>query len=201
VERVVTLPPAALALADVLNQYDPEQLARSIIATLALTAEQRQELEPTTSLSERLKRVLELLRTQAASPAPSALVRQPADAPPPAATASPEVAPALLSEEQRAARRASALASLAEGQSREAVVREIVHLGAVVDLGGVNGWLPLEEMSWSVLGHPSDGLRVGDKFQVMVLQFDAARGKVVVGRRQLLPDDRPPAQEGGGAAA
>ena len=54
-----------------------------------------------------------------------------------------------LLEQERAEQREKTWATLEEGQIRDGVVRSIKDFGAFVDLGGVDGLLPIGEMSWS----------------------------------------------------
>ncbi|MCA9546452.1 MAG: S1 RNA-binding domain-containing protein, partial [Myxococcales bacterium] len=78
---------------------------------------------------------------------------------------------------------------LAEGQVRAGVVKGLTHFGAFVRLGqGVEGLLPISEMSWARLGHPRELLAVGDHVQVMVLSFDPEAKKVRLGLKQLSED-------------
>lgn len=93
-----------------------------------------------------------------------------------------------IEEEQKLARERT-LASLAEGQIREGVVRRITDFGAFVDLGGgVDGLLHKSEMSWTRINHPSDVVKVGQKINVMVLKLNLEQGRVSLGLRQILPD-------------
>jgi len=91
-------------------------------------------------------------------------------------------------EEEREAQRKETLATLAEGQVREGVVRRITDYGAFVDIGGVDGLLHISEMSWTRIKHPSDVLKVGDELQVMVLKTNLDQGRISLGLRQILPD-------------
>ena len=94
----------------------------------------------------------------------------------------------LAVEEEQAALRKETLATLAEGQIRQGVVRRLTDYGAFVDLGGVDGLLHVSEMSWTRINHPSDAVKVGQKIQVMVLKMNLAEGRVSLGLRQILPD-------------
>ena len=53
-----------------------------------------------------------------------------------------------LLEQERAEQRERLWATLEEGQVHEGIVRSIKGFGAFVDLGGVDGLLPIGEMSW-----------------------------------------------------
>ncbi|MDH7602230.1 MAG: 30S ribosomal protein S1, partial [Armatimonadota bacterium] len=93
-----------------------------------------------------------------------------------------------VEEEQKEARERT-LASLAEGQIREGIVRRITDFGAFVDLGGgVDGLLHKSEMSWTRINHPSEVVKVGQKINVMVLKLNLEQGRVSLGLRQILPD-------------
>ena len=62
--------------------------------------------------------------------------------------------------------------TLEEGQVREGVVRSVKDFGAFVDIGGVDGLLPIGEMSWSRVNKADDLVRIGDKVTVKVLKID-----------------------------
>lgn len=93
-----------------------------------------------------------------------------------------------LLEEERESSKAQTLATLAEGQIREGIVKNITDYGAFVDIGGVDGLLHVTDMSWGRLGHPSELLRPGDKLNVKVLKFDQEKGKISLGLKQTTTD-------------
>lgn len=101
----------------------------------------------------------------------------------------------LATEQERQAARDETLATLAEGQVRNGVVRRITDYGAFVDIGGVDGLLHISEMSWTRIKHPNDVLKVGDEIQVMVLKTNLEQGRISLGLRQILPDPWTEAQE------
>jgi small subunit ribosomal protein S1 len=92
-----------------------------------------------------------------------------------------------LLEQERAEQREKTWASLQEGQVREGTVRSIKDFGAFVDLGGVDGLLPIGEMSWSRVQKVDDLVKIGDKVQVKVLKIDPAGRKLTLGLKQLSP--------------
>jgi len=67
-------------------------------------------------------------------------------------------------------------------------VKAITDFGAFVDLGGVDGLLHITDMSWSKISHPSEVVAIGDKIEVMVLNFDKEANKVSLGLKQRFPD-------------
>ncbi len=94
----------------------------------------------------------------------------------------------VLLEEERQKAKEKTLASLAEGQIVEGVVKNITEYGAFIDLGGIDGLLHITDMSWGRVGHPSELFAIGDKVKVMVLKFDQEHERVSLGLKQMTPD-------------
>ncbi len=92
-----------------------------------------------------------------------------------------------LLEQERAEMREKTWASLEEGQVREGVVRSVKDFGAFVDLGGVDGLLPIGEMSWSRIAKVNELVKIGDKVTVKVLKIDQVSRKLSLGLKQLTP--------------
>jgi small subunit ribosomal protein S1 len=67
-------------------------------------------------------------------------------------------------------------------------VAALVDFGAFVDLGGVQGLVPLSEISHSRVGRPADRLRVGEAVTVKVLRIDEEKGKVTLSLKALEGD-------------
>ncbi len=80
-----------------------------------------------------------------------------------------------LLEQERAEQRERTWATLEEGQVREGTIRSIKDFGAFVDLGGVDGLLPVGEMSWSRSSKVDEMVKVGDAVKVKVLKIDQTR--------------------------
>ncbi|MFA5156102.1 MAG: 30S ribosomal protein S1 [Candidatus Omnitrophota bacterium] len=74
------------------------------------------------------------------------------------------------------------------GNVHSGMVKAITDFGAFIDLGGVDGLLHITDMSWSKISHPSEVVALGDKIEVMILNFDKESGKVSLGLKQRLPD-------------
>jgi len=90
-----------------------------------------------------------------------------------------------LLERERAEMREKTWETLEEGQVREGVVRSIKPFGAFVDVGGVDGLLPIGEVSWVRVDKVEDVIRPGDKVQVKVLRIDREARKLTFGLKQL----------------
>src|SRR5437879_2386060 len=60
--------------------------------------------------------------------------------------------------------------------------------GAFVDLGGVQGLVPVSEISHSRIGRPAERLKVGESVTVKVLRVDDEKGKITLSLRALEGD-------------
>lgn len=80
--------------------------------------------------------------------------------------------------DQIAEQRKDMFSNLEVGSVIEGEVVRITDFGAFVDLGGVDGLLPLSQMSWRWVEHPSDVLAIGDKVKVEIIGVDADRQRV-----------------------
>lgn len=93
-----------------------------------------------------------------------------------------------LLEEERDKRRKDFFKNVKEGQVLYGVVKNITDYGAFVDLGGVDGFLYINDITWGRIQHPRQFLKIGDEVKVKVLSIDAEKMKVSVGMKQLKPD-------------
>lgn len=93
----------------------------------------------------------------------------------------------VLLESGRDEKRGALLEKLEPGQVFSGVVRNLTKFGAFVDIGGVEGLLHRDNMSWGNES-PSELLRPGDRLDVIVLEYDPERDRLALGRKQLLDD-------------
>ena len=91
-------------------------------------------------------------------------------------------------EESRAEQRAELVGQLAEGETREGVVKNITDYGAFVDLGGIDGLLHVTDMSWRRVSHPSQVLNVGDTVAVKIIRINPETQRISLGMKQLQED-------------
>lgn len=77
---------------------------------------------------------------------------------------------------------------LKKGERRTGTVKGITDFGAFIDLGGVDGLLHITDMSWSRINHPSEIVALGDKIEVLILDFDKGNSKVSLGLKQISPN-------------
>jgi ribosomal protein S1 len=91
-------------------------------------------------------------------------------------------------QEEKAAQREKILATLEGGQVVSGEVVRIADFGAFIDLGGIDGLLPISEISWERVSHPSDILKVGQNVTTKVLKVDQEKGHISLSLKQMLPD-------------
>jgi small subunit ribosomal protein S1 len=91
-----------------------------------------------------------------------------------------------LLEKEREEASAKLWQELAEGQTREGIVRSVKDFGAFVDLGGVDGLLHVSEMSWARVENASQVVQPGQKLTVQILKIDHERRKLSLGLKQLM---------------
>src|ERR1700741_2663851 len=91
-------------------------------------------------------------------------------------------------EERRAEERTSLVASLAEKQIVEGVVKNITDYGAFVDLGGVDGLLHVTDIAWRRVSHPTEVLSVGQTVTVQIIKINHETQRISLGMKQLQTD-------------
>ena len=74
--------------------------------------------------------------------------------------------------------------SLTEGQTLNGTVVKVLDFGAFVDLGGLEGLVPVREISWDKVVHPSDFVKEGDLVTVKILSLDWERNRISLSIRQ-----------------
>lgn len=94
----------------------------------------------------------------------------------------------LAVQEEVEARKTVTLESLTEGAVVMGVVKNLTEYGAFIDLGGIDGLLHVTDISYGRVAHPAEALHLGDEITVQVLKYDAAKERVSLGIKQLMPD-------------
>ena len=84
----------------------------------------------------------------------------------------------VLMEREREEMREKLMAELEVGQVREGLVRKLIDAGAFVDLGGVDGFIPISMMSWGRIGHPGEVLKEGERIKVTVQKIDTVKNRI-----------------------
>ena len=92
-----------------------------------------------------------------------------------------------LIESDIEAQRAEIMSKLEKGQVLEGTVKNITDFVAFMDLGGLDGLLYITDISWGRISHPSEVLKLDQKINVVVLDFDDEKKRISLGLKQLTP--------------
>lgn len=91
-----------------------------------------------------------------------------------------------LIEVQEQALREAMLEQLNEGETLNGVVTRVMDFGAFVDLGGVEGLVPVREIAWERIDDPNTVLKSGDGITVKILHIDREAGRISLSRRECM---------------
>ncbi|MCX5785567.1 MAG: 30S ribosomal protein S1 [Elusimicrobia bacterium] len=78
--------------------------------------------------------------------------------------------------------------TLKEGARIKGTVTSLQKFGAFVDIGGVEGLLPVSEIAWNRTENVSDILSVGQKVEVIIKSLDWENEKISFSLKDTLPD-------------
>jgi len=92
-----------------------------------------------------------------------------------------------LVEEAMKGQREKILADLQKGQVLEGTVKNITDFGVFIDLGGVDGLLHINDLSWGRVAHPSEVVGLDAKIKVIVLDYNEDKDRISLGLKQLQP--------------
>jgi small subunit ribosomal protein S1 len=84
--------------------------------------------------------------------------------------------------------REAAWETVREGEVVEGRVASLREFGAFVDLGGVEGLIPMAELGWARVKDAAEVLSVGQQVKVLVKKVDREAGKISLSLRDTLAD-------------
>jgi len=94
----------------------------------------------------------------------------------------------VLLEEEQAQQRDALKQTLAEGDRVTGTVTSLRDFGAFIDIGGIEGLLPISEIAYGRVENVADVLEVGQTLELVVKKIDWAANKFSFSRRELLAD-------------
>jgi len=94
----------------------------------------------------------------------------------------------VLLEEEREIKKKETLSRLAEGLNTTGEVIKIIDKGAFVDLSGVTGFIPIGEMSWGRINHPTDVISEKQTLEVKVIKIEDDRNRITLSLKQMTND-------------
>jgi small subunit ribosomal protein S1 len=90
-----------------------------------------------------------------------------------------------LIEDEIEAQKSEIIAKLEKGQVLEGVVKNITSYGVFIDLGGVDGLIHITDLSWGRITHPEEIVKLDDKINVVILDFDEGKKRIALGLKHL----------------
>ncbi|MFA6924787.1 MAG: 30S ribosomal protein S1 [Bacteroidales bacterium] len=92
-----------------------------------------------------------------------------------------------LIEAELEQQKAEIIAKLEKGQILEGTVKNITSYGVFIDLGGVDGLIHITDLSWGRINHPEEIVKLDEKINVVILDFDESKKRIALGLKQLQP--------------
>jgi len=94
----------------------------------------------------------------------------------------------LLQEEERQLKKEELQEVLEEGQSIEGTISAIRPFGLFVDIGGIDGLVPISEVGWSRVENLEDTYSVGQQVQAVVKGLDWENDRISLSIKETLED-------------
>ncbi len=91
-------------------------------------------------------------------------------------------------EEQRELEKEKLKETLEENTQIPGVVTSIQTFGAFVDIGGVDGLIPVSELAWGQTDKVEDVLQIGQQVEVIVKSLDWDRNRISLSLRETTPN-------------
>ncbi len=92
-----------------------------------------------------------------------------------------------LIEAELEAQKKEIISKLEKGQILEGIVKNICSYGVFIDLGGVDGLIHITDLSWERVVNPEEIVKLDEKINVVILDFDDEKKRIALGLKQLTP--------------
>ncbi|MBG99403.1 MAG: hypothetical protein CMN58_03525 [Solibacterales bacterium] len=94
---------------------------------------------------------------------------------------------AILEEDLRR-RKEKTLSEISFGATVEGTIKSITSYGVFVDIGGIDAFLHITDISYSRVNNPSDIVQVGATIRTKVIKYDSEKEKVSLSLKAMKPD-------------
>jgi len=94
----------------------------------------------------------------------------------------------VILEEEKKKKTAEVFDSVNVGDIVKGKVVSIMDYGVFVDIGGVDGLVYKENISYGRINHPKEKIKKGDEVETKILDIDKKNGKIALGIKQLHTD-------------
>ena len=91
----------------------------------------------------------------------------------------------VIFEEEIEIQKKQIISKLERGQIFEGIVKNITSYGVFIEMGGIDGLIHINDLTWTRINHPSDILELDQKINVVVLDFDIEKTRIQLGLKQL----------------
>lgn len=92
-----------------------------------------------------------------------------------------------VEEEEKKQRIEMLFNNLSEGKIIEGKVTRLADFGAFVDIGGIEGLIPISEISYKKIKHPKDVLKKGEIVSLSVIKLDRENKKISLSLKNTIP--------------
>lgn len=86
----------------------------------------------------------------------------------------------VIEEQEYAEKKKAIWKSVKSGEKRTGVVTRLAKFGAFVDIGGIEGLIHLNDLSWERVHRPEDVVSVGDKVEVFIGEIDKEKERLAL---------------------
>ncbi|MDO8947503.1 MAG: 30S ribosomal protein S1 [Desulfocapsaceae bacterium] len=100
-----------------------------------------------------------------------------------------------LLEQEREQQKEALQESLVEGGTVHGTISSIRDFGAFVDIGGVDGLIPISEIGWSRVEDIKEHLTVGQEVTAVIKKLDWKAGRITLSLKETLPNPWDAARE------
>jgi small subunit ribosomal protein S1 len=94
----------------------------------------------------------------------------------------------VILEEEKEYKIQELFETLKVGDIVKGKITSLTDYGAFVDIGGMDGLIHKDNISYARVNHPKEKLRKNDEVEAMVLEMDAANKRISLGIKQRYPD-------------
>ncbi len=94
----------------------------------------------------------------------------------------------VLLEEEQSRLKEEAQAAIAGGQTVSGTVTSLQPFGAFVDIGGLEGLIPISEVGWTRIKEVSEVLSVGQQVKVVIKSIDREKERISLSLKDTLAD-------------
>ncbi len=94
----------------------------------------------------------------------------------------------VVEAEENAIQKSALLSTVKKNDKFIGTVVKLMNFGAFVDIGGVQGLIHINDLSWTKVKHPSEVVKEGDTVEVYIIDVDKKTEKIALGLKDVKED-------------